>query len=118
MSRQCRLSSLGMNMEPDRPVGEIPLIQRRFAHQYIRVYATIGPPLKELLITNSTITVGPTVPNPDAARGYLEYLVKKYIDYACRCQAFRQDPIGGRRLHHKGRDEGRLFFVMAAYSFP
>lgn len=36
-----------------------------------------GPPLKELLITNSTITVGPTVPNPDAARGYLEYLVKK-----------------------------------------
>ena len=36
-----------------------------------------GPPLEKLLITNSSITVGPTVPSPDAARGYLEHLVRK-----------------------------------------
>lgn len=36
-----------------------------------------GPSLKELLMTNSTITIGPTVPNGSAARAYLGYLAKK-----------------------------------------
>lgn len=36
-----------------------------------------GPLLKDLLITNSTITVGPTVPNSGAARAYLDHLVRK-----------------------------------------
>ena len=36
-----------------------------------------GPRLNDLLITNSTVTIGPTVPNRGAARAYLEYLAKK-----------------------------------------
>lgn len=36
-----------------------------------------GPPLDQLLITGSVITIGPTVPNRGAARAYLEHLAKE-----------------------------------------
>ena len=36
-----------------------------------------GPPLKDLLMTKSAITIGPTVNNGGAARAYLEHLAKK-----------------------------------------
>ena len=36
-----------------------------------------GPGLNDLLITNSTMTIGPTVPNGGAARAYLEHLARK-----------------------------------------
>ena len=37
-----------------------------------------GPAFGELLSSNSTITIGPTVPNRGAARAYLESLVRKH----------------------------------------
>ena len=36
-----------------------------------------GPPLNKLLSSASVITIGPTVPNPRAARAYLEHLAKE-----------------------------------------
>ena len=38
-----------------------------------------GLSLKDCLITGSSITVGPQVPNGAAARAYVEYLVRKYL---------------------------------------
>ena len=42
-----------------------------------------GPDLKEMLRSASIITIGPTVPNRDAARAYIEYLanIKHGISY-------------------------------------
>lgn len=54
-----------------------------------------GPPLNQLLITDSVITVGPTVPNPGSARAYLEYLAREvhsipYVDVKNSNQTYRQ----------------------------
>ena len=36
-----------------------------------------GPKLKDILVTNSTLTIGPTVPNQGVARDYFEYVTKE-----------------------------------------
>lgn len=36
-----------------------------------------GPALGDVLVSFSSITIGPTVPNPSAARAYVEYLANK-----------------------------------------
>ena len=36
-----------------------------------------GPALRDLLLSDSAITIGPTVPNQGAARAYIEHLVKE-----------------------------------------
>ena len=54
-----------------------------------------GPVLKKLLGSASAITIGPTVPNPGAARAYLENLAKEiheipYVDVKNSNQTYRQ----------------------------
>ena len=36
-----------------------------------------GPALRDVLVSSSSITIGPTVPNRGAARAYVEHLVNK-----------------------------------------
>ena len=60
----------------------------------IKRYVT-GASLDEMLSSSSIITVGPTVPNPDAARAYIEHLAKethkiKYVTVKNSKQTYRQ----------------------------
>lgn len=48
----------------------------RASDNVIRRYVQ-GPALEKLLVSDSAVTIGPTVPNRSAARAYLEYLAKK-----------------------------------------
>ena len=55
-----------------------------------------GPPLSELLISASIITIGPTVPNRGAARAYLEHAKQElripYVTVKNSGQTYRQGP--------------------------
>ena len=60
----------------------------------IKRYVT-GASLDEMLSSSSIIAVGPTVPNPDAARAYIEHLAKethkiKYVSVKNSKQTYRQ----------------------------
>jgi len=58
-----------------------------------------GLPLEHGLITGSSITVGPQVPNGGAARGYVEHLVEAYVERMVKAKGL-EDPEGGLGTAH------------------
>ena len=52
-------------------------------------------PLEHGLITGSSITVGPQVPNGGAARAYIEHLVKEYMERSAKAKGL-EGPEGSR----------------------
>lgn len=60
-----------INVIPNLDSIRFDTMSKKLVKRYIE-----GPLLKDLLSTDSTITIGPTVPNRGAARAYLEHLIK------------------------------------------
>ena len=65
--REWRMIEVAPKAEVQYDVDERGVVKR-----YIK-----GPLLKDVLISNSSITIGPRVPNSGAARAYVEYLLRK-----------------------------------------